>query len=61
MREQKESTMQLSSRDSQQPYAIVIGLDSVQGIQAARILARRQVPVIAIAEDPKDPCAGGSA
>ena len=48
--------MQSSSRDGQQPYAIVIGLDSMQGIQAARILARRKVPVIAIAEDPRHPC-----
>ena len=47
--------MQWSSQDGQQPIAIIIGLDSMQGIQAARILARRNVPVIAIAEDPKHP------
>jgi predicted ATP-grasp superfamily ATP-dependent carboligase len=40
-------------RESQQPYAIVIGLDGMNGLQAARVLARRQVPVIAIAKDPK--------
>jgi D-aspartate ligase len=34
------------------PYAIVIGLDNVTGLQTARILARHQVPVIAIAKDP---------
>jgi D-aspartate ligase len=39
--------------DSQQPRAIVIGLDGMNGLQAARVLARRQVPVIAIAKDPK--------
>jgi D-aspartate ligase len=35
-----------------QPYAIVIGLDNVTGLQTARILARHKVPVIAIAKDP---------
>ncbi|MDQ4077225.1 MAG: hypothetical protein M3220_13375 [Chloroflexota bacterium] len=35
-----------------QPCAIVIGLDSITGLQAARILADRQVPVIGIAKDP---------
>jgi D-aspartate ligase len=48
--------MQSSVWDGRQPYAIVIGLDSMQGIQAARILARRGVPVIAIAEDPRHHC-----
>ena len=45
--------MQLRSLDNQQPYAIVIGLDGMNGLQAARVLARRQVPVIAIAKDPR--------
>lgn len=35
--------------DSGQPNAIIIGLDSLPGIQAARLLARRGVPVLAIA------------
>jgi predicted ATP-grasp superfamily ATP-dependent carboligase len=39
--------------DIDQPCAIIIGLDSLQGLQAARILAERRVPVIAIAKDPK--------
>jgi len=38
------------------PYAIVIGLDCMTGLQTARILARHGVPVIAIAGDPKHPC-----
>jgi D-aspartate ligase len=46
----------LSLQDSQQPYAIIIGLDSTSGIQASRILARHKVPVIAIAKDPKHYC-----
>jgi predicted ATP-grasp superfamily ATP-dependent carboligase len=35
------------------PHAVVIGLDSLQGLQAARILARRHVPVIGLAKDAK--------
>lgn len=30
------------------PYAIIVGLDSIQGLQSARILAGRQVPVVGI-------------
>jgi D-aspartate ligase len=33
------------------PHAIVIGLDCLQGLQSARILAARGVPVIGIAKD----------
>ncbi len=33
------------------PHAIVIGLDSITGLQTARILAQRGVPVIAITKD----------
>ena len=36
-------------RNAQTPHAIVIGLDCIQGLQSARILAARHVPVIAIA------------
>ena len=39
--------------DKEQPYAIVIGLNGMTGLQTARILAKRGVPVIAIAKDPK--------
>lgn len=38
-------------KDNQNPYAIVIGLDCFTGLQTARILAKRGVPVIAIASD----------
>ncbi len=34
------------------PYAVVLGLDSMQGLQTARILARHGVPVIAVSSDP---------
>jgi predicted ATP-grasp superfamily ATP-dependent carboligase len=37
-------------------YAIVIGLDCITGLQTARILARRGVPVLAIARDPSHYC-----
>jgi predicted ATP-grasp superfamily ATP-dependent carboligase len=54
--EEEEATVQSSCQDSQQPYAIVIGLDGMNGLQTARILAYRGVPVIAIAKDPKHYC-----
>lgn len=38
------------------PYAVVIGLDGMNGIQTARILADHNVPVIAIAKDPDHFC-----
>jgi D-aspartate ligase len=45
--------MSQSNLQSKSPYAIVICLDSLSGIQSARILAQRGVPVIGIAKDPK--------
>jgi predicted ATP-grasp superfamily ATP-dependent carboligase len=41
---------------NQRPYAVVIGLDHINGIQTARILARRNIPVIAIASDSDHHC-----
>jgi predicted ATP-grasp superfamily ATP-dependent carboligase len=35
---------------------VVVGLDTMNGIQTARLLARRRVPVIGIAKDPKHHC-----
>ena len=43
----------MSKITNRRPHAIVIGLDSMQGIQAARILAGHDIPVIALASDPK--------
>jgi predicted ATP-grasp superfamily ATP-dependent carboligase len=43
---------QKKSSDSQEPYAIIIGLDCIQGLQSARILSSRNVPVIGIAKSP---------
>jgi D-aspartate ligase len=37
---------------SNYPHAIVIGLDTLNGIQTVRILARHRIPIIAIAKDP---------
>ncbi len=37
----------------QKPHAILVGLDSMQGLQVARILAGHDVPVIAITKNPK--------
>ena len=47
---------QLSLRDGASPNAIVIGLDCVTGLQTARILARHNVPVIGVAQDPEHFC-----
>jgi predicted ATP-grasp superfamily ATP-dependent carboligase len=48
--------MSSKQRGKKKPYAVVIGLDHMNGIQTARILARHDVPVIAIAKDPKHYC-----
>ena len=52
----RESAVASNVRNPKPPYAIVIGLDGMNGIQTARILAHRKVPVLAIAKDPKHPC-----
>ncbi len=48
--------MSANQKTTQAPYAIVIGLDCITGLQTARILADRNVPVIAIAKDLNHPC-----
>lgn len=35
------------------PYAVIVGLDHSVGLQTARVLARRKVPVIGVAKNPK--------
>jgi D-aspartate ligase len=40
-----------TNMQNERPPAIVIGLDSITGLQTARILTQRGVPVIAIAKD----------
>lgn len=40
-----------------QPVAVVVGLDTVVGLQTARVLHRRGVPVVGIASDPRHYCA----
>lgn len=37
--------------ENDKPFAVVIGLDCMTGLQTARILAKRGVPVIAVAKD----------
>jgi 4'-phosphopantetheinyl transferase len=51
--ETEKTTLRADLGDVQQPCTIVIGLDGMNGLQAARILNARGVPVIAIAKDPK--------
>ena len=36
-------------------HAVLVGLDTLQGLQSARILARRGIPVIALARDRDHP------
>lgn len=44
--------MSTSPTESKPAYAIVIGLDTLNGIQTVRILSRHRIPIIAIAKDP---------
>jgi D-aspartate ligase len=41
---------------SKLPYAFVIGLDCITGLQTARLLARHKIPIIALARDTKHFC-----
>jgi predicted ATP-grasp superfamily ATP-dependent carboligase len=50
---QGERFLNKRNGDIKQPYAIVIGLNGMVGLQTARILANHGVPVISIANDPK--------
>ena len=45
--------MKSNSNSNRKPHAIVFGLDTTNGLQTARILAKRGIPVIGIARDPK--------
>lgn len=45
-----EASLRMASKH-RQPCAIIIGLESMQGLQAARILRQRGVPVIAVVSD----------
>jgi predicted ATP-grasp superfamily ATP-dependent carboligase len=38
------------------PTAVVVGLDSITGLQTARILARHGIPVIGVADDARHHC-----
>lgn len=39
------------------PRAVVVGLDCATGVQTARVLAGRGVPVVGVVRDPRHPCA----
>lgn len=47
----------MNRAESDAPPAIIIGLDSLNGLQTARLLAARGVPVIGIAKDRRHPFA----
>ncbi len=38
------------------PFAVIVGLDSITGVQTARIFAERGIPVIGISRDLDHPC-----
>lgn len=38
------------------PYAFIIGLDCITGLQSARILARHGIPIIGLAKNPENFC-----
>ena len=42
-----------NKKQEQKPYAIVIGLDTMQGLHTARILASHKIPIIAFVRDPR--------
>src|SRR5688572_1429808 len=44
-------------RNSALPMAIVVGLDSITGLQTARILARHGIPVVGVADSARHNCA----
>ncbi len=44
------------STENRRAFALVIGLDHINGIQTARLLAARGVPVIGVARDPRHHC-----
>lgn len=46
----------MQTRTESRPPAVVFDLASMQGLQAARILSRRGVPVIGVARDPHHYC-----
>lgn len=42
----------MAANNDNKPWAVLVGLDTMQGLQAARILAGHGIPVVAIARDP---------
>jgi predicted ATP-grasp superfamily ATP-dependent carboligase len=56
-RNQRTDPIALARDTRAAPRAIVIGLDCPTGLQTARLLADRGVPVIGIARDPRHACA----
>ncbi|UCC26327.1 MAG: hypothetical protein JSU98_04330 [Gemmatimonadales bacterium] len=49
------ATASPAARVGDRPPVVLVGLDSMQGLQAARELHSRGVPVIAVAADPRHP------
>jgi hypothetical protein len=47
--------MESEIQPDKKTYAVVFALDSINGLQTARTLAKRGVPVIGITKEPKHP------
>ena len=47
--------MESGMQSGKKPYAVVFSLDSMNGLQTCRTLAKRGIPVIGISSDPKHP------
>ena len=47
----------MKMQGNRKPYAVVVGLDHINGLQTVRILARHRIPIIGVAKDPAHYCA----
>jgi D-aspartate ligase len=56
MQEDKGDRALHTNKVSKLPYAFVVGLDCITGLQTARILARHGVPLVGLAKDPNNFC-----
>lgn len=43
--------MKMKIRNESNPYVVIVGLDTVQGLQAARIFSENDIPVIGVGKD----------
>src|SRR5690349_23083692 len=46
----------LIMQNTQKPYAVVVGLDHINGLQTVRILARQHIPIVGVTKNPNHYC-----